>query len=282
MEAFTNSRKPLQVLGSSLAWCLGQMRPSPMYRHQWNSLEPWRVPYNSSIFQNVLHHSRYKDIQETSGILQKALDSSHAFSHSVELCGFLQASLEPSTLFPLQESPKASWLYISLRGGSFESVCDTKPTQTHLAHQALPQAHLGTWPIRHRLRPTQAPQAHLDTLGPLGTTLRPLRHPRPSQAHLAHQAPFQAYLGTLGPFRSFFAWLAWQHDSYGLHVLDFAFYIFFFSIYQFYSFIYLFLGNCMSLIIIFTLFLFIFLLIYFDRKLLELIIHFSFACDLYF
>ena len=38
----------------------------------------------------------------------------------------------------------------------------------------------------------------------------------------------------------------------------------------------------MSLIIIFVLFLFIYSLIYFDRKLLELIIHFSFACDLYF
>ncbi|RVW62236.1 hypothetical protein CK203_064474 [Vitis vinifera] len=34
-----NSRKSLQVLGSSLAWCLGQMRPSPIYRHNgtlWN------------------------------------------------------------------------------------------------------------------------------------------------------------------------------------------------------------------------------------------------------
>ena len=128
MEALINSRKLLQVLGSSLAWCLGQMRPSPIYRHQWNFLEPWRVPYNSSIFQNVLHHSRYKamykDIQETSGILQKGLDSSYAFHHSVELCGFLQASLERFTLFPLQESPKASWLYISPWGGSFESFCD--------------------------------------------------------------------------------------------------------------------------------------------------------------
>ena len=130
MEAFNNSKKPLQVLGYSLAWCLGQMRPSHIYRHQGNSLEPWRVPYNLSIFQNVLHHSRYKPmykyIQETSGILQKALDSSHAFHHSVELCAFLQDSLEPSTLFPLQESPEASWLYISPWEGSFESACDTK------------------------------------------------------------------------------------------------------------------------------------------------------------
>ena len=38
----------------------------------------------------------------------------------------------------------------------------------------------------------------------------------------------------------------------------------------------------MSLIIIFILFLFIYLLVYFDIKLLELKIHFSFACDLYF
>ena len=38
----------------------------------------------------------------------------------------------------------------------------------------------------------------------------------------------------------------------------------------------------MSLIIIFISFLFIYLLIYFDTELLELIIHFSYACDLYF
>ena len=38
----------------------------------------------------------------------------------------------------------------------------------------------------------------------------------------------------------------------------------------------------MSLMIIFISFLSIYLLIYFNRKLLELIIHFSFACDLYF
>ena len=39
-------------------------------------------------------------VQEISRILQKALDSSHGFHHSVEMCGHLQASLEPSTLFP--------------------------------------------------------------------------------------------------------------------------------------------------------------------------------------
>ena len=100
-------------------WFLGQMRPSPIYRHQWNSLERWRVPYKSRRFQNTLHNSMYnpmyKNIQEIPRILQKALDSSHAFHHSVEMCGLLQASLEPSTLFPLmakcswlQESPKAS------------------------------------------------------------------------------------------------------------------------------------------------------------------------------
>ena len=47
-------------------------------------------------------------------------------------------------------------------------------------------------------------------------------------------------------------------------------------------FIYLFLENCMSLIIIFISFLFNYLFIYLDRELLELIIHFSYACDLYF
>ena len=56
-------------------------------------------------------------VQEISRILQKALDSSHAFHHSVEMCGHLQASLEPSTLFPpmsqcrwLQESLETSLL----------------------------------------------------------------------------------------------------------------------------------------------------------------------------
>ena len=123
------------MLGSSLAWCLGQMRPSPIYRHQWNSLEPWRVPYNSIIFQNTLQHSMYKpmykNIQETSGILQKDLDSSHAFHHSVELCGLLQASLEPSTLFPLMAKcrslQKLPGLYINPWGDSFETSYDTLP-----------------------------------------------------------------------------------------------------------------------------------------------------------
>ena len=58
-----------------------------------------------------------------------------------------------------------------------------------------------TWPIRYHLRPTQAPQAHLDTIGLLGTTLGPLKHPRSIQMHLAHQAPPQAHLGILSPFR---------------------------------------------------------------------------------
>ena len=54
-------------------------------------------------------------VQEISRILQKALDSSHAFHHSVEMCEYLQASLEPFPLFPpmalcrwLHESPEAS------------------------------------------------------------------------------------------------------------------------------------------------------------------------------
>ena len=149
MEALYYSRKLLQVLGCSLAWCLGQIRPSPIYRHQWNSLEPWRVPYNSSIFQNVLHYSRYKpmykDIQETSGILQKGVDSSHVFHHSVVLCGFLQTSLEPSTLFPLQVSPEASRLYISPWGGSFESVCDIQLT-------LIPWSKKGAYPLNFQPR----------------------------------------------------------------------------------------------------------------------------------
>ena len=44
------SKEALQVLWNSLAWCLSQMRPSPIYRHQLNFLEPWRVSYKSGIF----------------------------------------------------------------------------------------------------------------------------------------------------------------------------------------------------------------------------------------
>ena len=115
MEAFIAQRKLYKWFG----WCLGQMRPSPIYRHQWNSLEPWRVPYNSRIIQNILHNSmykpRYKNIQEIPRILQKSLGSSHTFHHSVEMCGYLQVFLKLSILFPsmakcrwLQESPEAS------------------------------------------------------------------------------------------------------------------------------------------------------------------------------
>ena len=56
-----------------------------------------------------------------------------------------------------------------------------------------------TWPVKHHLRSTQAPQIHFDALSPLGTTL--VRHPRPIQIHLAHQALSQAHLGTLGLFK---------------------------------------------------------------------------------
>ena len=73
-------------------------------------------------------------IQETSRFLQKALDPSHAFYHSVELCGLLQAFLEPSTLFPLvakcgclQGSLEASHLLYKPWGGSFEASCDIMP-----------------------------------------------------------------------------------------------------------------------------------------------------------
>ena len=135
----------------------------------------------------------YKNIQETFGILQKALDSSHDFHHSVELCGLLQASLEPSTLFPLmakcrslQKLPRP---YINPWGDSFETSYDTRPTQAHLAHQARPQSHLGslrhTWPIRHHLRPIQV---HLD----------PFKHTMPT---LAHYEPFGPHLDSFGPFR---------------------------------------------------------------------------------
>ena len=76
----------------------------------------------------------YKNIQEISRFLQKALDSSHVFHHSVEMCGLLQASLKPSTLFPLMakcRSPqKPLGLYISPQGRSFEASCDTQLLNT--------------------------------------------------------------------------------------------------------------------------------------------------------
>ena len=129
------SKEALQMFWNSLAWCLGQMGPSPIYRHQWNSLEPQRIPYKSRTILNILHNSMYqpmyKNIQKISRILQKALDSSHSFHHSVEVCGLLQASLELSTLIPpiakcrsLQKLPR---LYINPWGGSFEASCDTLP-----------------------------------------------------------------------------------------------------------------------------------------------------------
>ena len=70
-----------------------------------------------------------------------------------------------------------------------------------------------TWPIKHHLRPTQAPQIHFDALGPLGTTL--VRHLRPIQIHLAHQALPQAHLGTLDPFKC-----TWPLKYYLKHFLD--------------------------------------------------------------
>ena len=67
MEAFYYSKKPLQVLGCSLAWlgsdfgwCLGQMRPLPIYRHQGNALEPWRVPLQ---IKNILECPRLFYVQ---------------------------------------------------------------------------------------------------------------------------------------------------------------------------------------------------------------------------
>ena len=134
MEAFIAQRKLYKCFRNSLAWYLGQMRSSPIYRHQWNSLEPWKVPYKSRRFQNVLHNSMYKpmykNIQEIFRIFQKALNSSHAFHHSVEMCGLLQISLESSTLFPLMAKcmslQKLPRLYINLWRGSFEAYFDIK------------------------------------------------------------------------------------------------------------------------------------------------------------
>ena len=135
------------MLGSSLAWCLGQMRPPTIYRHQWIFLEPWRVLTIQE--DSIIPYTLY--VQEISRILQKALDSSHVFHHSVEMCQLLQASLKLSTLFSLMAKyrslHKLPMLYIS-------------PGETHLKH------HVTLGSLRH-LRPTQAPQDHLGTLGPL-------------------------------------------------------------------------------------------------------------------
>ena len=105
------------------------------------------------------------------------------------------------------------------------SLKHPKPIQIHLAHWVPLQAYLGTldpfrytWPIGHHFRPTQTPQTHLDTLGPLdttfdplGATLGPFRHLRPIQTHLTHQTPPYAHLGTLGPIRC--TWPTQDHSS---------------------------------------------------------------------
>ena len=130
-----------------------------------------------------------------------------------------------------------------------------RPIQVHLAHQAPPQAYL-------------AFQTHLDTLGPLGTTLGPFRYTWPIRHHLRPTQALQAHLDTLDPF-----WLALAHlglpslaqvtsqvglhGLYDQHVLDFCFilfiylFIFIFLFLFFYFFYY-----CMHLIIIFILFTF--------------------------
>ena len=126
------------------------MRVSPIYRHLKKFLEPQRVPYNSRIIQNSLHNSmykpRYKNIQEIPRILQKVLDSSYVFHHSVEMCGYLQASLEPSTLFPLmtqcrwlQKSSKTSCpLYNTYGEGHLEESCDSKLKSSNLIQVEKP------------------------------------------------------------------------------------------------------------------------------------------------
>ena len=90
--------------------------------------------------KNILEHPTQfyvqPYVQEISRILQKGLDLSHAFHHSVEMCGHLQASLEPSTLFPLMAKcrslQKLPGLYINPWGGSFEAYCDTQLPQLFL------------------------------------------------------------------------------------------------------------------------------------------------------
>ena len=126
-----------------------------------------------------------------------------------------------------------------------------------------PSLHLG--PFRHT-RPTQAPYDHLNTSGPLRHP-RPIRHhPRPTQAPQANSYYFLRGCMVRTAYKSLI-----------------LFFYFFISPNLLVLFIYLFilrklheLNNHIHFV------LFIYLLIYFDRKLLELIIHFSFACDLYF
>ena len=61
-----------------------------------------------------------------------------------------------------------------------------------------------SWQPQFRLRPIQAPQAYLGTLGPLGTTIGPLRHLRSTQAPEARLGPLGATIGPLrSPFRQF-------------------------------------------------------------------------------
>ena len=137
MEAFITQGSLYKCFGNSLAWCLSQMRPSPIYRHQWNSLEPWKVPYKSrdsrKAYTTLCTSLCTRD-------LQNSLESpglSHAFHHSVEMCGLLQASLELSTLLPLMTKcrslQKLPGLYISPWEGSFEASCDIKLSLSNLS-----------------------------------------------------------------------------------------------------------------------------------------------------
>ena len=133
MKALLLSKEAIQCLEAHLlSWLGSWVVPWPneglTYLQAPMELSgPWRVPYKSRRFQNTLHNSMYKpmykNIQDISRILQKALNSSYAFHHSVEMCGHFQASLEPSTLFSpmaqcrqFQEFPEASQALYKPRG----------------------------------------------------------------------------------------------------------------------------------------------------------------------
>ena len=133
------------MLGSSLTWCLSQMRPSPIYRHQWNSLEPWRVPYNSRRFQNTLHKSMYKFM----------------YKRSLEFSGKPQTPLTPST------QCQDVWTSLGI-SRTFHTLLTNSKCKSF---QKIPGPYINPWgglfEASYDIRPTQTRQTHLGILGPL-------------------------------------------------------------------------------------------------------------------
>ena len=152
-------RSSLALLGSDFGCCLGQMRLSPIYRHQWNSLEPWRVPYKSRRFQNTLHNSMYNPMYKRSLEFSRKpwtpLMPSTIVQRYVDISRHLQnlphSSYQWLSVDGSRSLQKFLGLYISLWGGSFEASCDTLP---HLCRQR-PRRYLFLKPLDVFPEPSQ-------------------------------------------------------------------------------------------------------------------------------